>query len=472
MGDMADKAKSFLKKFSSPFGSSRKFKGHGHRLGTNEPATSAQPVAEVAALKISSDRSRDDKQQWMRQENEQKLQQGNWKKLQQEKWAKERNIPAQIPPVASASSATPNRDTRTSSRDRDRPFSAGNPSQGAAGRSSNQNQAPLPSTGPEVVSGEDSSDMDRLVRAVEAREELAVALGTFLSAEPSSAALDVLLRLLRNIVKEPKLEKFRKIRMGNPKIKETIGTASELLEGLGFYFVEEGGESWAIMDEPVGDTITVLRGVIALVESQVVDTSDPVTLPPPSAESATVDAVAPAIDRQLRVFSPSSDISAATIQLPESFYELSAAEIKSEAARRGKKLEESEMLIPKSYREKQAAAARRKYKFSVIRVQFPDGMIIQGVFLPREPTTALYEFVESTLANGGLEFELCHPLATRNSIIPNLPLLNGKCPTLEEADLVPTALLKFKPLQSETAGYCGLHPEYTAKSEPLTAVPF
>lgn len=58
---------------------------------------------------------------------------------------------------------------------------------------------------------------------------------------------------------------------------------------------------------------------------------------------------------------------------------------------RKKKIEESQLLIPRSYKEKQAKAARKKYKKTVIRVQFPDGVVLQGIFLPSEPTTAIYE---------------------------------------------------------------------------------
>lgn len=82
---------------------------------------------------------------------------------------------------------------------------------------------------------------------------------------------------------------------------------------------------------------------------------------------------------------------AARIDLPDSFYNLSAQELKREADLRRKKIEESQLLIPKSYREKQAQAARKRYKATVIRIQFPDGVVLQGVFLPWEPTTALYE---------------------------------------------------------------------------------
>lgn len=77
--------------------------------------------------------------------------------------------------------------------------------------------------------------------------------------------------------------------------------------------------------------------------------------------------------------------------LPESFYNLSADEIKREADARKKKNADSQLLIPKSYKEKQAKAARRRYNKTIIRIQFPDGVVLQGVFLPYEPTSSLYE---------------------------------------------------------------------------------
>lgn len=81
---------------------------------------------------------------------------------------------------------------------------------------------------------------------------------------------------------------------------------------------------------------------------------------------------------------------ASKIDLPDSFYSLSTSELKREVDLRKKRLEDSQLLVPKSYREKQAMA-RRKYKRAVVRVQFPDGVLLQGVFLPWESTTVLYE---------------------------------------------------------------------------------
>lgn len=65
--------------------------------------------------------------------------------------------------------------------------------------------------------------------------------------------------------------------------------------------------------------------------------------------------------------------------------------MKREADLRKKKLAESQLLIPKSYKEKQAKAARRRYRRTIIRIQFPDGVVLEGVFAPWETTSALYE---------------------------------------------------------------------------------
>lgn len=94
---------------------------------------------------------------------------------------------------------------------------------------------------------------------------------------------------------------------------------------------------------------------------------------------------------QLKVFLPASENTAARIEVPDTFYKLSPSEVRAEAAARKKALENSQLLIPKSFREKQAQQARDNFKAAMIRVQFPDGMVLQGVFSPMEPTFAVYE---------------------------------------------------------------------------------
>ncbi|XWS69374.1 hypothetical protein CRYUN_Cryun04dG0173600 [Craigia yunnanensis] len=87
----------------------------------------------------------------------------------------------------------------------------------------------------------------------ESRSEVEVCVGSFLSGKPPEGSVEVVLRLLRNIVKEPGNDKFRKIRMSNPKIREAVGEVTggvELLEVVGFELKEEGGEMWAVMEVP------------------------------------------------------------------------------------------------------------------------------------------------------------------------------------------------------------------------------
>ena len=76
------------------------------------------------------------------------------------------------------------------------------------------------------------------------------------------------------------------------------------------------------------------------------------------------------------------------MNLPDSFYNLSAAELRQEAATRKKKLEDSQLLVSRISRER---ANKRKYKAAIIRIQFPDGVVLQGMFLPWEQTSAIYE---------------------------------------------------------------------------------
>nr|CAD1826530.1 unnamed protein product [Ananas comosus var. bracteatus] len=175
------------------------------------------------------------------------------------------------------------------------------------------------------------------------------------------------------------------------------------------------------------------------------------------------------IDRRVRVFFSLPESVPADSELPDSFYNLSVGEVKREADMRKKRQEESRLLIPKSYKEKQALAARKKFKRTVVRIQFPDGVILQGVFLPWEPTSVLYEFVSSSLKEPSLEFELLRPAIPKLRAIPRFPRPGEKAPTLEDEDLVPSALLKFRPAETQSVVFTGLTNELLEASEPLTA---
>lgn len=283
----------------------------------------------------------------------------------------------------------------------------------------------------------------------------------YLSGKPTESSVDVLLRLLKNIVKEPENGKFRKIRMSNAKIKEAIGDVAggvELLELVGFELKEENDEVWAVMDVPGGDQTQLINEVVGMLEKR-------------NDEVLPVEPVAAApkkIDREIRVFFSVAENVASRIEVPDSFYSLSADEIKREADLRRKKIAESQLLIPRSYKEKQAKAARKRYKRSMIRVQFPDGVVLQGVFAPWEPTFALYEFVSSALKEPSLQFELLDPVLVKRRVIPHTPAPGQKPRTLEDEELVPSALIKFRPIETSSLVYTGLCNELLEISEPLT----
>ncbi|GER29802.1 UBX domain-containing protein [Striga asiatica] len=308
-------------------------------------------------------------------------------------------------------------------------------------------------------------------------------VSSYISGKPSDSSKEVVLRLLKNVVREPDNAKFRKIRMGNPKIKEAVGDAPggiELLECVGFDLREENGEMWLVMDDPCRENLGLVENVISLLDPNSVE-----GLPPVAVKKVEQLLVAPAkieeepiepkqVDRQIRVFFSVPESVAAKIELPDSFYNLTAEELKRETDTRKKKLEESKLLIPKSYREKQAKAAKRRYKKTVIRIQFPDGVVLQAIFSPFESTGAIYEFVSNALKDPSLEFNLQHPDLIKRRLIPRFPTSGEKAPTLEDEDLVPTALIKFRPIETDDVVFTGLCNELLEISEPLmsgSAVP-
>ncbi|KAJ6910812.1 plant UBX domain-containing protein 2 isoform X1 [Populus alba x Populus x berolinensis] len=303
--------------------------------------------------------------------------------------------------------------------------------------------------------------------------ELETCVSAYLSGKPLQGSVEVVLRLLRNIVKEPANAKFRRIRMGNPKIREAVTEVAggvELLEIVGFGLKEEGGEMWAILEEaPKEERIGLINKVIGLLEPRKEEQEGPRAEAKPSdAPAETEEQVEPKkVDRQIRVFFSVPENVAARIELPDSFYSLSAEELKREADMRKKKIAESQLLIPKSYKEKQAKAGRKRYKRTIIRIQFPDGVVLQGVFAPWESTTTLYEFVSAALKEPGLEFELLHPVAVKRRVIPRTPSVGERATTLDAEDLVPSALIKFRPIETDSSVFTGLCNELLEISEPL-----
>ncbi|KAL1556537.1 plant UBX domain-containing protein 2 [Salvia divinorum] len=299
------------------------------------------------------------------------------------------------------------------------------------------------------------------------RNQLQSCVSAYTSGKLNDGSVEVLIRLLRNVVKEPENAKFRRIRMENPKIKEAIADVPggvELLECIGFELKEEGSEIWFVMKEPSKEQLVLVKNAVLLLEPKKLE-----DLPPTAPVKFDKPIERKPVDRQIRVFFSVPENVAARIELPDSFYNLSAEEVKREAESRRKKLEESKLLVPKSYREKQAKAARRQYNKTVIRIQFPDGVVLQAIFSPWEQTGALYELVSNALKDPSLEFELLHPVLVKRRVIPHYPAAGERGITLEEEDLVPAALIKFRPIETGDTVFTGLSNELLQISEPFVS---
>ncbi|PPD83968.1 hypothetical protein GOBAR_DD19102 [Gossypium barbadense] len=448
MSEMKDKLKGFMKKVNTQFSSSSgKFKGQGRVLGSSSSSGPVNPIL---------------------------------------------TRPSPIPnpaPSSSSSNSKPVLPSKPPVSDQNKPSSNSNPepnhktgsgfdpydsfitSSKVSKNGFTLNVFECPICGASYRKGTDDESGSNETALEESRGEVEVRVCSFLSGKPAEGSIEVVLKLLRNIVKEPGNDKFRKLRMSNPKIREAIGVVAggvELLEFVGFELKEEGGEMWAVMDVPKEEQISVISKAIMLLEPGNMEKfkkSENISPAAPPEKEETVESKK--IDRKIRVFFSVPESVAAKIELPDSFYNLSSEELKTEAEMRKKKIADSQLLIPKSYKEKQAKAARRKYRRTIIRIQFPDGVVLQGEFAPWEPTSALYEFVSSALKEPCLEFELLDPVIVKRRVIPSFPAAGEKGRTLENEDLVPSALIRFKPVETDSVVFTGLSNELLEISEPL-----
>ncbi|VVD06020.1 unnamed protein product, partial [Leptidea sinapis] len=140
------------------------------------------------------------------------------------------------------------------------------------------------------------------------------------------------------------------------------------------------------------------------------------------------------LDRNLQVLLPSQ--AASKVQLPPSFYALSPEEIKREHQLRAEAIERSQMLRTKAMREKDELREMRKYKFAIVRVRFPDGILLQGTFSVYERYIEIEEFVRENLELD-LPFTLITPTGQK------LSLEEDANSNLIDLKLVPTSVLNF-----------------------------
>ncbi|XP_042218542.1 UBX domain-containing protein 6-like [Homarus americanus] len=209
--------------------------------------------------------------------------------------------------------------------------------------------------------------------------------------EKISICVETLCKYIENIVTNPTEEKFHKIRMSNKAYQERIlpieGT-KEFLEAAGFTeqelpFNDSAEKFWVFPEDNLSDVAALEQLRDALVSAE---------------------PVRPQLDRSLTILLPAE--AATHIDLPAEFFNLTADELKREMQNRATAVERSQMLLTKAMRERQELREMRKYRFSLIRVRFPDGLILQGTFGVHEKVEEVMKFIRECLVNDWRPFFL------------------------------------------------------------------
>lgn len=255
MDEMRDKMKGFMKKVNTPFSSSSsgKFKGQGRVLGSSSTPNSSNPSKLVSSSS-----------------------QSNPKPPQKVRNLPERKIESKKTEAKADSSAS------SSSGNGFDPF---NPLITSGKRNLNGYdlkvfECPVCGQGfpsEEEVSAHvefclsvaDSADDNGVKEPDGVGNQLQTCVSTYLSGKPSDGSVEVVMKLLRNVVKDPGNVKFRRIRMANPKIKEVIGDVPggvELLECIGFELREEEDEMFLVMDEATEERMDLINNAVSLLE--------------------------------------------------------------------------------------------------------------------------------------------------------------------------------------------------------------
>eukprot|EP00884_Botryococcus_braunii_P021421 jgi/Botrbrau1/7963/Bobra.9_2s0116.4 len=295
-------------------------------------------------------------------------------------------------------------------------------------------------------------------------EELQHAAALFLSGVAEEAPLQLLCRLLQNVLMQPSEPKYRRLRLANPKIQALADLPGglELLQACGFAIVPEeqdGGEGAQLQVTlllPEDADLSPLQAALhllapptpsgAVAEGWASSGRDPASAGSngrgvSSAGLAAPNAAADAVPRprNTQVLIPVE----ANVEVPDWVFDRTGAELKASFLASRKRQELEQTLMTRAMREKlMGSAPQRSYKHSTIRVRLPEGLILQGEFNAGEPASAIFEWFHDCLREASSTYELILP--SRTALQP--------AGTVREAGLLPSATLNFRPLVKAAAG--------------------
>ncbi|XP_066430563.1 UBX domain-containing protein 6 isoform X1 [Eleutherodactylus coqui] len=233
--------------------------------------------------------------------------------------------------------------------------------------------------------------------------------------------VETMARYLKNLIGNPTEDKYQKIRLSNKIFQDKV----MCLEGADEFFEAVGFEK----------KMLALEGQDQQEEFYVFDTDALDRLNDLQSHHDSLLSGEPLIatlDRQPQIFVPSPQ--AAKFDLPDDFFNLTIDEIRVEQKLRKEKLQQDSMLKTKAMREREDRQEAKRYKYTVLRIRFPDGYMLQGLFYAQERLSVLLDFIRQHLQNDWLPFELFAPCGRK---------LEDEQATFRESGLVPSALLTF-----------------------------
>ncbi|NWY44990.1 UBXN6 protein, partial [Sylvia atricapilla] len=242
--------------------------------------------------------------------------------------------------------------------------------------------------------------------------------------EKVRACVETMAKYLDNIYLHPEEEKYRKIKLQNKVFQERISC----LEGTHKFFQAVGFETKTLPVPGQGKN-SGTEEFYVLKEEMLSRLEE---LKEHREQLLSSEPVRARLHRQLTVFRPSP--AAARFDLPHDFFSLTAEELRREQRLRTEAVEKAAMLRTRAMREKEEQREMRRYNYTLLRVRFPDGYILQGTFYARESVSVLYNFVREALRDDWLPFELLGPGGLK---------LTDENLAFNECGLVPSALLSL-----------------------------
>ncbi|KAG7208751.1 hypothetical protein KM043_014947 [Ampulex compressa] len=238
--------------------------------------------------------------------------------------------------------------------------------------------------------------------------------------EKVDSCIDTLVRYLDNITNNPDVEKYRKIRMCNRIFQEKVLP----IEGALDFLMAAGFEKQKLMNNDQEEDFLIWNPEKCSIDDLIM-----LTEALKNAEPIPIE-----LDRNLQVLLPYQAMM--KNQLPSTFFTMTPEEIKREQQIRAEAVERNQMLRTKAMREKDEQRELRKYKFALIRIKFPDNIILQGTFSVHEKLHNVFEFVKENIKDSEAPFSLM-PLG--------MSKLEGDSmqKTLLELKLIPAVVLLF-----------------------------